>query len=404
MGIPIWIAIDVKNDLLLSGFVPKAEKSLWFPTRCLVWLGTLINSETGVFMVPQKRLDKLITCISDIRSGLDKCETVHVKKVASLVGQIVSMSFVIGNVAYIMTKCLSFDINQSTSWNGHIMLSELSREQIAFWAKNISELNKRHFNFDQSCQRIVYSDASDTGYGGYVVETSFSTAHGMWASSEKENSSTWKELMAVKKVLLSLVELLHGKRVKWFTDNTNVVSIVNKGSMKMPLQQIALEIFEVCLKNCISIDIEWIPRTGNEQADYISRITDSDDWGISQQLFETVDSRWGPHDVDWFASDDNYKVPVFWSRFWNVRSSGVDAFTVSWHEANGLYVPPVCLISRVLKYMSQCGAVGTLIVPLWRSASFWPIGWDPIHIEDARVVKRAKSLRKTHDRRRTDAL
>ena len=36
-------------------------------------------------------------------------------------------------------------------------------------------------------------------------------------------------------------------------------------------------------------------------------------------------------------------------------------------------VPPVSLIPRVLVYMRQCGAVGTLILPYWPSASFWPM-------------------------------
>ena len=58
----------------------------------------------------------------------------------------------------------------------------------------------------------------------------------MWLGSEKGNSSTWKELTAVKQVLLSLIHILSGKRIKWFTDNQNVVSIVSKGSTKTVLQ------------------------------------------------------------------------------------------------------------------------------------------------------------------------
>jgi hypothetical protein len=57
---------------------------------------------------------------------------------------------------------------------------------------------------------------------------------------EKGNSSTWKELTAVKQVLLSLIHILSGKRIKWFTDNQNVVSIVSKGSTKTVLQELAI--------------------------------------------------------------------------------------------------------------------------------------------------------------------
>jgi hypothetical protein len=54
-----------------------------------------------------------------------------------------------------------------------------------------------------------------------------------------------------------------------------------------------------------------------------------------------------------------------------VYSTGIDAFTVDWHGINGLFVPPIFLITRILKYMKQCNALGTLIVQCWQSASFW---------------------------------
>ena len=90
-------------------------------------------------------------------------------------------------------------------------------------------------------------------------------------------SSTWKELTAVKKHLFSINKFLHNKRIKRFTDYQNVVSIINKGSMKRELQDIAINILRNCLNNNISIDVEWIPRSKNDQADCISRIVDYDD-------------------------------------------------------------------------------------------------------------------------------
>ena len=117
----------------------------------------------------------------------------------------------------------------------------------------------------------------------------------------------------------------------------------------------------------------WIPRGENERADYLSRIEDPDDWGISDLVFNIVESLWGPHEIDWFVSDDNFKLTIFYSRYWNVYSTGVDAFTVDWRGINGLFVPPISLIPRVLVYMRQCGAVGTLILPYWPSASYWPM-------------------------------
>jgi hypothetical protein len=46
-------------------------------------------------------------------------------------------------------------------------------------------INVKHFTLDESCQQIVFSDASGTGYDGYILETPIT--HGMWLDSEKGN-------------------------------------------------------------------------------------------------------------------------------------------------------------------------------------------------------------------------
>ena len=53
-------------------------------------------------------------------------------------------------------------------------------------------MNVKHCSTDESCQSIVYSDASDIRFGGYIVGTPINIAHGMWFGVERGNSSTWK--------------------------------------------------------------------------------------------------------------------------------------------------------------------------------------------------------------------
>ena len=369
------MALRIKQDLICSGFVPKNEKSLWIPTKTLIFLGYYIDTASSIIKIPNERLVKLEHIISELDHELNRKHKVHVKKVASFVGQVVSMFYVLGNVVYIMTKYLSIDILTAKSWYCDIKLSDHSVEQIAFWKQCFRDttFNQRQFIVDHGCHTVVYSDASSTGYAGYEVQTPCNIAHGMWSEDEKVLSSTWRELTAVLRVLLSISRFLKNKSVKWFTDNQSVSIIAKKGSMKSHLQDIAFKIFQFCLANNIFLYIEWIPRSSNEIADYYSKVVDFDDWGVSVELFEYLDSLWGPHEVDFFASENNNKLSAFYSRFWTVSSIGVDAFTVDWFGVNGWFVPPVNLISKVLKYMYQCRAFGTLIVPVWKSASFWPI-------------------------------
>lgn len=77
--------------------------------------------------------------------------------------------------------------------------------------------------------------------------------------------------------------------------------------------------------------------------------------------------------MDWFASVYNYKLPIFHSQFLNELCAGVDAFSQFWGNKLGLFVPPIVVVPRVIRKMQKDRATGVLIVPLWRSASFWPL-------------------------------
>ena len=68
-----------------------------------------------------------------------------------------------------------------------------------------------------------------------------------------------------------------------------MTKIIRKGSMKSELQDIALDVFNICLDNNIVLEIEWIPRDKNIQADELSKIFDFDDWGVSDIIFKYFD-------------------------------------------------------------------------------------------------------------------
>lgn len=278
-------------------------------------------------------------------------------------------------VAQIMTRCLIIDILEASSWNAYIQLSSDSILQLLFWDKNLQQFNIRSLVTNHSCSRIVYSDASSTGVAEFEVQTINDEVHDSWLPSEAVKSSTWRELCAVYRVLVSLVHVLGNQRVKWFTDNTGVCSIVAKGSMKPELQDLALRIFRFTMLNSIHLEVEWIPREQNERADYLSKIVEVDDWDISRNVLNMVQFKWGKLDTDYFASAHNAKLSRFYLRFWYEGCVGVDAFTYDWGHDFGFYVPPIILVPRVLYKMQSCHASGVLIIPEWKSTTFWPMIW-----------------------------
>ena len=163
------------------------------------------------------------------------------------------------------------------------------------------------------------------------------------------------------------------KVVKIFTDNQGVSAILKKGSMVLELHSLSSDIEILCRDYNIITIVQWIPREENTIADDLSREIDCDDWGVSNSFFHQIDRRWGPHTVDRFADHVNYKIPVFNSRYSCPGSSAVDAFSSSWENENNWLVPPIYLISKTLKHVRASRAVATLLVPVWPSASFWPL-------------------------------
>ena len=90
--------------------------------------------------------------------------------------------------------------------------------------------------------------------------------------------------------------------------------------------------------------------------------------------FRGTHSVWGPHSIDRFASYLNAKLPRVNSKFWNPGLEGIDSFVMDWAGEKHFVCPPDSLIPRVLLHMRNCKASGILIVPLWPSDSFWPMG------------------------------
>ena len=81
--------------------------------------------------------------------------------------------------------------------------------------------------------------------------------------------------------------------------------------------------FSTCFKYNINIDMVWIPGSENDKADFLSYIVENDVWSIPEYIYQIIEFNWGPHEVDWFASDHNFKLKVFYSRYCNMYSTGI---------------------------------------------------------------------------------
>ena len=338
--------------------------------QILDWLGFTWNLRDGFIDIPRHKIENLHSKIDNI----SKKTVATARELASFVGSIISLKFAYGPICQMMTRLLSMLISSKLHWDDAIIITTDASAELNFWSFNINALSPRVIApWFKKPERIIYTDASDHAGAGVLVDSSQETFHCMWDEFTKAQSSTYRELKAVDLMLKSMSVKLKDKFVKLYTDNQNVVRIAQIGSMKPDLQALAIFIYNTCLLFRIDLSVSWVPRNLNTVADSFSKIFDFDDWGVSSKIFNFFNKIWGPFSCDVFASNSNFKVKKFYSLFWNPGTSGVDAFAFNWAQDTNWFVPPVHLISKTLKYIIHCRAKGTLVIPKWTSASFWPI-------------------------------
>ena len=378
----------IRKDLFQAGAFWSMKKSTWSPTKFCEWLGFSWDSINHTIAAAPHRVNK----IKETTSALLAIQVCSVKKLASFTGQIISLSEVVGNCSRLTTRCSQIAVADAPTWDSKVDISPSIREEIAFWQENIESLNIKCFSLQKppTFLHVIESDASDSGCGSIL--NSKAKALRLFSSEEKSQHSTYRELIAVAHALESFLPHITHSRVKARVDNQSAVRIIDVGSMKRDLHDIAMKIFSLCLKNGISLEVEWIPRNLNEAADAASReaiMVDTDDWQLSDSFFKLLNERWGPFTLDCFANYYNKKVDRFFSLFNSPNCEGVDAFTFNWEGENCLLVPPVCVVGMTLQHLRLCNARGVLVVPFWPSAAFWPLlikDFRP-HIKDSLKVK-----------------
>ena len=280
----------------------------------------------------------------------------------------------LGPIVRLMTRGLFTDIQSHPEWDEFYYPTRGSVIEAKFWLANIDEKNGYAIKPNPVTSQIIFTDASNHGYGGYLLQRLGKViCQGKFESHQQATSSTERELLAIQNCLVSFAQLIRHEAVNIRTDNFAASRILEIGSPKPHLQKIAIQIFEVCVKNDVKISPSRIPRDSNQIADYYSKIVDTDDWSVDNGTFQKICKEFGHPSVDRFADNLNAKVTQFNSKFHCPGSSAVNAFTQDWADASLNWLcPPIKHISSI-NHLRICQARGILIIPQWPSSHFWPI-------------------------------
>ena len=93
---------------------------------------------------------------------------------------------------------------------------------------------------------------------------------------------------------------------------------------------------------------------------------------MNDDIFHLIDTLYGPHEVDLFASSCNYQIPRYFSYLPDSTVAVIHAFTASWKNLNVYCFPPFSLLGRVMQKVKLEEVDMTLIAPVWPTQHLFP--------------------------------
>ena len=174
--------------------------------------------------------------------------------------------------------------------------------------------------------------------------------------------------LELKAVFLALKDLCSDKIVLIATENTTVVSYINKerGMRSGTLYALLWRILTWCTRNRVSIKARHIPGRLNVVSDKLSRLgqTIQTEWSLLPVVFQAICNMWHQPQIDQFVSP----VP-------DTMATAVDALRLSWDDPDVYAFPPAAILGKVVEKLQNTPSRRIiLIAPRWPNMTwFWDL-------------------------------
>eukprot|EP00873_Tetraselmis_striata_P019321 jgi/Tetstr1/439585/TSEL_028012.t1 len=179
----------------------------------------------------------------------------------------------------------------------------------------------------------AYLHTDNSGYGWGGVLNGRLEARGFWSSADERQHITWKELKAVRLAVESFLPHLAGRNVLLHEDN--------------------------------HARVFW--------ADRLRRHLDNDDWQLDPLMFAELESRFGPHPIDRFASTLNTLLPRYNAAWLHPTCEAEDSLHLpdaDWRRENNWCNAPWPLLPDLMQKLHQSGAAATVVAPQWEGKAW----------------------------------
>jgi hypothetical protein len=383
-------SVQAVRDCLQSlGARINEEKSHPTPTQKLEYLGFELDSKEMKIWAPTKKLQNTKKALKGFLRG----GTATPRDAASILGKLNSLSDAMLPARVRTAEIHDFKLKtlRNGSWDKKATIPQAVVDDANWWLKSLQALNGRDIH-PPAKDYDAGTDASDFGWGAWIrTPNKLHRWGGLFTKEEAKEHINFKEMLAVKYFLQSCPVDLQGKTVDMGIDNTTTIWYLRRwGGRNMKLAKLTTEIYDLTTWNKIKhVVTHHCPGELNLVADEESRkkrlhgnSSDKDEnnfqddfsgLNLNSQLFGLVDSLWGPHTVDLFATLQDRQVQRFCS--WGPQPGALttDALRMSWRGENGWVNPPFSLIFRVLHKVRLEGSTISLLAPFWPSSPWFPL-------------------------------
>ena len=208
------------------GFLPNLKKSDLFPAQKFTFIGMEFLTQQNLVRVPADRVQNLILTIKKIMSA----KHVSARTFLSLLGKLSAAAdlVLLGRLHLRPLQMCLLSV-----WKPHILpldhpisINGMIRSHLQWW------INPIRFETGTSIHPpdpkfFLYTDASHYGWGAHLEPTTLSF-HGRWTENQSQLHINMLEMTAIRLALKQAKTFIHHSCIMISTDNTTVVSYINK--------------------------------------------------------------------------------------------------------------------------------------------------------------------------------
>ena len=201
-------------------------------------------------------------------------------------------------------------------------------------------------------------------------------AGGIWGSEMAWRHINDKEAQACLLGMLALRTFLQDQTVLPQGDSTTANAAVRefRGSMSSPFRTgVVRQIWLLAIDMGVSLlPVEYVNTLDNDVADLESRELDPDDWEITDVAWSLIESAFGPHDWDRFASMENRRCQRYTAKRYQPECHWPQALSQPWEGRNNYCCPPESMLLETLQHLRTSTAVATVVAPTYQG-KWWPL-------------------------------